>query len=67
MSDMRLNSIQRRAYSLIDSLDDLCDKYQIQIEFGDSCMYLHDTITGVKIASVFDTGFELEDIEADDH
>lgn len=67
MSDMRLNSIQRRAYSLIDCLDDLCDKYQIEIEFGDACMYLHDKLSGVKVATVYETGFEIEDIEADDH
>jgi hypothetical protein len=66
-SEIKLNSIQSRACSFVEALEEITERFSFHIEYGDCCMELHDKKSKQLVATVYDSGFEIEEVESEDH
>lgn len=64
---MNLRGPQKRAYDFVVHFKELCDLYEVETEFADSCMIVFDPDTHKPIATVYDEEFHIETDQDVDH
>lgn len=64
---MNLKGAQKRAYDFVVHFRELCDLYEVDLEFADCCMIIFDADSHKPVATVYDEEFHIETDDMIDH